>query len=348
MKKWFIAVVLVASVVVGTAVHAQTKLLTPEEELWLKSRNNTIVVYPEKNFPPYSYQSSSGRPQGLSIDYIELIAEKVGAKVTYLPARPLSQIFDDVTSNDKADVVTSLTDTKERQAFLYFTDTYISAPAVIVMRKDLYKGTYLTLDDLTGKKVAIGDSYAVEGFVRGMNSRIVIESVPDDEFALQQVVLGEVDAAIMDITSLSYYLSKQVLSSVVVAGSTGFEYKFAFAVPKNKEILQSILEKGLSQISAGDRAVLTQKWVTIPEQQPRSWWSVVVDRSGVVALIIVCALGLIGILVKVFRYRHIPLRYIRKRRRVDALKDEMSELEYASKEIADELKDIKEELREIE
>ena len=64
----------------GINVYAQTRdLLTPKEALWLKERNNVIVVYPEQNSPPYSYQSPAGSIQGLSIDYLELIAEKVGA-----------------------------------------------------------------------------------------------------------------------------------------------------------------------------------------------------------------------------------------------------------------------------
>jgi ABC-type amino acid transport substrate-binding protein len=174
---------------VGNAVNS---ILSPEETLWLKSRNDTIVVYPEKNSPPYSYQNSSGTPQGLSIDYIDLIAEKIGAKIQYLPARSRSQILDDVRQNKKGDVVTSLTDTKEREDILYFSDTYVTTPAVIVVRKDLDKGKTLALSDLTGKKVAIGDQYAVEEFVRINNPRIVIESVVDDESGLQQVVLGEI------------------------------------------------------------------------------------------------------------------------------------------------------------
>ena len=50
---------------------AQSDILNQEENLWLASRNKTIVVYPIENAPPYSYKNSAGNPQGLAIDYLE-------------------------------------------------------------------------------------------------------------------------------------------------------------------------------------------------------------------------------------------------------------------------------------
>ncbi len=330
---------------IGTA---DSDILTPQENLWLKSRNNTIVVYPEKNFPPYSYQNSSGIPQGLSIDYIEIIAQKIGAKLEYLPARSLSQVLEDVKSG-KGDVVTSLTETKNREDFLYFSDAYVTSPAVIVVRKDREDARSLTINSLTGKKVAIGSKYAVEDFVRTNNPRVVIESVTDDEAGLQQVILGEVDAAIMDITSLSHYLSKQVLSSVKVAGSTGFEYKLAFAVPKDKVILQSILDKGLQQISINDRKIIADKWVTLPSEiESTNPFLSYINRNFSTILLYILLVLIIVLLIRK-NQRHFVLKHHRKIDATSEIKEEILQLEDTSKELMAELKDVKileEELKE--
>ncbi len=326
---------------------ADSSILSPQENLWLKSRNNTIIVYPEKNHPPYSYQNSSGIPQGLSIDYIELIGQKIGAKIEYLPARPLSQILDDVKQGDKGDVITSLADTKEREELLYFSDTYVNVPAVIVVRKDSDIGNALTLSSLSGKRVAIGSKYAVEEFVRVTNPRVIIESVIDDESGLQQVVLGEVDAAIMDVASLSYYLSKQVLNSVKIVGSTGFEYKLAFAVPKSKEILQSILDKGLQQVSESDRNALNDKWINISNYDGGTAQSIFSDISKNTSTIVMYILLLLFIVVIILFLKrnhysgYIPMRYTRKVSDIDDLKEEIAELEHTSESLIEELKDVK-------
>lgn len=343
--KRFLGFSLLVVFIIPTIGYADSAFLNAEENLWLKSRNSTIVVYPEKNFPPYSYQNSSGTPQGLSIDYIELISKKIGAKVEYLPARSRSQIIDDVRQSKKGDVVLSLTDTKEKENILYFSDTYVSAPAVIVVRKDSDIKSGITLNDLSGKKVAIGKDYAVEEFVRVNNPRIVIEQVTDDESGLQQVVLGEVEAAVMDISSLSYYLSKQVLNSVKVVGNTGFEYKLAFAVPKNKEILQSILDKGLQQISINDRALLNEKWIVLPGDSDlgkNSWFTNITNSFGVIPLYILLIL-VIGLLILLLRRKRNYFRSQYKARMdtKEELRQEIAEFESVSAGLVEELKDVK-------
>ncbi len=321
---------------------ADSSILSPEENLWLKERNNTIVVYPEKNFPPFSYENSAGSPQGLSIDYIEFIANKLGIKIQYLQARPKSQILDDI-QNGKGDVVTSIADTKDRENFLYFTDNYISVPAVIVTRKDSDQNIK-NINDLTGKKVAIGDKYAVEDFVRQNNPRTIIESMTDDEVSLQQLVLGEVDAAVMDIASFSYYISKQVLNSVKVVGDTGFEYKLAFAVPKDKQILQSILDKGLQQISNNDRKTFDDKWIIAPGYQTGDNLSYAAQMqdfmtSGAFYMLFTLLVA-IAVIVLV-RHRHRYGSFRRRRNSVEELQNEIEELEDTNKDLASELKDIK-------
>jgi hypothetical protein len=210
------------------------------------------------------------------------------------------------------------------------------------VRKDIDIGSNLTLADLTGKKVAIGSKYAVEDFVRTNNPRVVIESVTDDELGLQQVVLGEVDAAIIDVTSLSYYLSKQVLNSVKIVGSTGFEYKLSFAVPKDKEILQSIIDKGLQQISTDDRKVITEKWVVVPSEIKSASSFVPYVKSNlstIILYILLCFIIIILLLRQ--KHGHFSLRRHAKLDAVEELKEEIIELEDTSKGLMYELNEVK-------
>ena len=315
-------------------------LLTPEEVLWLKSRSNTVIVYPEKGFVPFSYQSASGLPQGLSVDFIELISKKLGFKIQYLPSRPLYQITEDIKQG-KGDVILSISNTEERQENLFFTDEYISVSTVIVVRKDSGHSKELTLSDLNGEKVAVRKGSALEKFVQTNYPRIILESLTENEISLQQLVLGEVDAAVMDIASLSFYLSKQVLNSVKIAGAVGYEYKMSFAVPKDKQILQSILEKGLQQISKNDRQILIGKWVSIPNEvkKENTTWTYLKNmfsENYVFIFIISC---LIVIIFFMGRHKHIHGHYFKKRH-VENLKEDLEKLEHSNEILSQELEEI--------
>ncbi len=342
MKKLRIIIFILFVCAFVNVAHAETKdLLTPEESLWLKSRNNTIVVYPEKNNPPYSYTSAAGNVQGLSIDYIELIAEKIGAKIEYLNPQPLNQILNDVPQG-KGDIVADLMETDERGSDFIFTDSFITVPTVIVTRKDFERKNSLTLNDFNGKRISVISGTALEKYIHKNYPRVIIEEVTDDEVSLQQVVLGEVDAAALDVASLSFYLSKQVLSSVKIVGNTGFEYKPAFGLLKNKTILQSILDKGMTQISTSDRALLTDKWIVVPDQNttPDSFFTNVKDNFAIVLLYLLASAVVIIIVIFLRKNSWRP-RHLKKIEDIHALKAESEELAAESDTLNQELQEIK-------
>jgi ABC-type amino acid transport substrate-binding protein len=320
----------------------QKDILSPEESLWLKSRNNTIVVYPAENTPPYSYKNSAGNPQGLSLDYLELIAEKIGVKIQYLTPRPESQIMTDIEQG-KGDVVAVITPDKSLEQFLVFTENYVTSPAVIVVRKDYGGKTGLTLNDFNGKRMAVVNGSALESYIRTNYPRVVVDEMTDDEISLQQVVLGETDGAAMDVASLSYFLSKQILSSVKIAGDTGFEYKPAFGIPKNKVILQSILEKGLSQISASDRSLLADKWVIVPGEDKKhdSLLNEIENSFNAATLYVLLGLCVVIAAVLFLRRRRFGLSYFKKAEDINKLRAEVSGLEKVSDILAREINEVK-------
>ncbi len=146
----------------------------------------------------------------------------------------------------------------------------------------------------------------------------------------------------MDVASLSYFLSKQVLNSVKIVGNTGFQYNPSFAMTKDKQVLQSILEKGLSQISIQDRSILTDKWVALSgQEQKETLLSKIQNNFGVASLITLFVFGIIGIILFARRHRHYIPRFRRKTHAIHELKDEVADLEDASRVLVDELEEIK-------
>ncbi len=328
------------------AEAAREDFLTPEEILWLNNRNNTIVVYPEKDFPPFSYYSNASTPLGLSIDYLEIIAEKIGAKLEYLPPRSLSQVLEDI-KNGKGDVIPSVVENEEKQDFLYFTDDYIDVGSVIVVRKDSDLKNDITLNDLSGQKVAITNGRAVRTFVDKNYPRVIIESTTDDQIALQQLVLGEVDAAVLDIASLSFYLSKQVLSSVNVVGDAGFSYRLAFGVKKENQILQGILDKALLQISKNERAILNEKWIVVPEKVDNSFINILKKTLTNDVFQYTFFLLFVSFMFFFFKKNKTYKRLFAHKAKVQNIKEEMEKLEEMNSMLSEELEQVREDEEEL-
>ena len=147
----FLAIVLFSPL---SIVYAQSDLLTNEENIWLSSRNNTISIIPERNNPPFSFNDSSYISQGIFVDYIKLVAEKLDIKADFLTSRTRTDIIIGMSEN-KAEYVSTLEVDKTQDLPVLFNEPYSTFPIVIAVRKDYDSREGMTLDDFNNRSVAV-------------------------------------------------------------------------------------------------------------------------------------------------------------------------------------------------
>jgi ABC-type amino acid transport substrate-binding protein/heme exporter protein D len=329
-------------------------VLTPAQDSWLTKHKNTILVRPEKQYPPFSFISSSphSTPKGLAVDYIELIARKVGAVITYTEAKPSADILSDIREG-KEGVVLAVSQTDAAERYLYFSESFMQIPAVIVTRRDYNRSEReFTLGDFTAKQVALTKGYAVEEFIKNNYPKIILDTVSDDEVALQKVLLGEVDAAVMDLASLSYYTSRDMLSYVQVSGQTGFEYKLSFAVPKSMPDAVIIINAGLKEITPAEHTLIKERWVTFPsnKESTQSFSSFFHMKSSIwVVLSVVGAIVIVILLIFMVihsrTHHRLQIAVLAKKRekehQIQRLTNELKELEEAQGVLGQNMQEIR-------
>lgn len=213
---------------------------------------------PEADYGPFIFQQADGQIAGLSLDFLQEISRHAGLTLNILPAKPLAEILADVAQG-QVDVVSSLRPTTERAKYLGFTKPYVQIPAVVVGRSD--SAQRLSLAALSGAKVAVGKGYAVEAFVRQSYPQINWQAVPSDGVALQQLLAGEVDAAVADIASVSFIVKQEALEGLQLGAAVGFDYPLSMAYRKDDEALGQALEAGLAAIEQPQRLAIINRWV---------------------------------------------------------------------------------------
>ncbi len=327
--------------------------LTKQQEAWLVAHNRTVTVFPQKSLAPYVFAGSGTvrKIKGLSAEYLEVIAKKYAIKLVYGEPASQSEILQKVREGDEG-LVLSLTPTEDLGQYFYFSDAYIKLPAVIVTRKDYKeKKTTVTLADFSGKHVAVGKTYAVAQYIQTNYPKVFIDSVNDDEVALQKLLLGEVDAAVMDLASLSYYTSNDVLSYVKAVGRTGFEYQHSFAVPKSSPELLLILDNGLKEMSEAEKQIITERWIggaltTLndggasairgKEEKDNSLLLIVLVFLGFIVVVIAAAITIVTIRKTQFKFSFNK----GERKKDDCAHQELAELEAVQKNLQKELEHI--------
>lgn len=220
---------------------------------------------PEHDYGPFVFADEAGTVQGLSVDLLARLAPAAGLRLQTLPPAPLAVQLALLRAGG-ADLVSSLRPTPERAEYLAFTRPYVTVPALLVVRGGAAMQApgadgQAALLRLAGHTVAVGAGYAVEGFVRERFAQVRWAPVPDDVQALQGVLDGRFDAAVVDAASAAFIAQRHHLGGLGSAGAIGFDYTLCLAVPKARTDLVQRLDAAIAALPLQERTAIQQRWM---------------------------------------------------------------------------------------
>ncbi len=230
-----------------------------------------VRVAVEKAYAPFVFVGRDGTPQGIAIDYLRLLEREPGLRFALGTTGELAPLLAQIRDR-QVDLHPALTATPERAAFLRFTAPYFSVPAVVVTRRDhLLPGP---LEPSSSTRVAVGEGYAVEEFLRQRLPGLLLVRAPDDEACLRLVASGSVEAAVVDLASASYIISSTGLQGLQVGANVGFSYELAMAVRADQPELQALLDARLRHLDPRDVEHVRDTWLRLApaETGSRAFW----------------------------------------------------------------------------
>lgn len=274
-KKGVISILLIAGIIFvilsalllygipGMPVPAQntTIPLTTEEQHWIAD-HQYITVCPDPDFPPFEFYDASGAYTGITSDYLQLIAKKTGLEIRDTRQNDWNTCVMMIRER-RVDALAATYTSDLRKQYLNYTDPYYHPPLVIITRDSVSPG--LTLDDLNGMSVVIIEGYTVSELLKADYPGIHVQIVPNVKTALRRVSMGMADAYFGDLPTVSWYLEKEGLTNLQIAGeytpSVQGEFQLAIGVRNDEPELQSILNKGLAAITPEEKDAILHKWI---------------------------------------------------------------------------------------
>jgi len=251
----FFANILLATTLYDSHHSATHIKLTQIEKNYLKNKK-VITVHNELSWPPHNF-NIKGQPKGYSIDYMNLLASKIGIKVRYISGPSWSE-FMSMIKDEKLDVMLNIRDSQERREFINFTTDYAESMEYIFTNNPNIK----TLDDLCGKSVAIEKDFFIHGFLKKNYPKIKLNPKKDSLSAIMSTLDGESDAVIGDFGATMFLLKKYGLSfrHSTATGDNSLIYKLNIGTSLSQPILRDILQKAINSISDKDILRLREKW----------------------------------------------------------------------------------------
>jgi signal transduction histidine kinase len=238
-------------------------ILDKNEKEWLKDHPNLIVGI-SPNAPPYQFVNDKGEISGIFIDFLSIIEKRTDYKFKKVYQSDFSKLLSD-TKEGNVDILLEVQKTEERQHYLNFTPALLSHPHVIVVRSS--QQGISSIVDLKDKNIAVVNKYAIQEYLAKNYPLIRLTPLTDDVTCLRAVATGYTDAFICQQAVATYYIEKEGISNLKIAGEINYKNELSIASRKDLDTLNIILTKAVNSISKNEKQKIYNNWL-IYEDRP--------------------------------------------------------------------------------
>ncbi|KTG16605.1 MULTISPECIES: transporter substrate-binding domain-containing protein [unclassified Guyparkeria] len=243
----------------------QAAPLSPEEKAFLE-RHPTVTIAMMTDHPPFSFVRD-GQVVGFEHDLLELIAADTGLAFDkeYGTWSESLQRF----RRGEVDMIASISYRQERTDFARYTEPYYTLPIFVFVRDDF--GDYSGIADLAGLKVGVLRDIFYESDLREAGGMELVRFDTHQELT-RALVVGEIDALVQNLSNINHIIKQRAYTNIRIAGELnlpglGVE-DLRFGSNARQPALNSILQKGLSDVTPQEWESLTAKWLDVRNLEP--------------------------------------------------------------------------------
>ncbi|MFP4042596.1 MAG: transporter substrate-binding domain-containing protein [Bacteroidales bacterium] len=208
----------------------------------------SILVGCEIDYPPYCFENEDNEADGFSVDLFRAAAVEMGIDVEFQLGT--WDELKNALANGEIDALPLVGRTPEREEIFDFTFPYLTMHGAIVVRDN--ETDIASIDDLTGKQVAVMKGDNAEEFLYRINLDADITSTTTFKDALMQLSEGEYDAVVIQRLTALHLIEENDIPGlrVVSLPSKALSQSFCFAVNEGNSRLLGLLNEGLSVVNA--------------------------------------------------------------------------------------------------
>lgn len=224
------------------------------------AQNPTIKVQNESDYIPINF-NHRGKPTGYSIDYIKLLAQKVGLEVEVIKDRSWNEYLQ-MAQEGEIDIILNVVQNSQRQRYLNFTQPYLQLyPSIFSRQSDRIN----SIDQLKGKVLAVPNGYYFIPLLEENYPDIKILLTNGNLDSLRAVESGRADATVGLAYTMQELARTHFIEGVKVSGDFYIQqmdkYFEKMGVIKQKPLLYEIIQKAIESVSYEEERFLRNKWL---------------------------------------------------------------------------------------
>ncbi|MTW20972.1 diguanylate cyclase, partial [Allochromatium palmeri] len=246
--------------------------LSPEEQAYLQ-RKGRLKLCVDPDWLPYEGLDTEGRHQGMSADFLQLFARRLGVELSVHPTRNWSETLAEARLRH-CDLIALIKPTPERRTYLDFTAPYLSFPYVVATRNDQF-----FIEDIERKldeTFVVVRGYAVANELRRRYPAIRLLEVETTRDGLEKVRDGEAFGYIGATAAVAYALGRYGILGVKVAGRLPDGFDLGVATRNDEPLLGQVFQKAVDSLTPEEIRRIRDKWLAVDVQRVTDytllWW----------------------------------------------------------------------------
>jgi len=219
-----------------------------------------ITVASDATWPPMEFVDENKNLVGFDIDLVNEIAKAEGFEVE-IKNTAWDGIFAGLAAGNYQAIASSVTITEERKATMDFSEGYVNAGQVLVVRKETTGVT--TLADLVGKKV--GGQIGTTGVIEiGKAQGVELKTYDEIGLAYEDLANGNIEGVVADSPIAADFAlqNPSYKDKLMIVGQPFTAEWLGFAIKKGDEKTLKLFNDGLAKVKAsGKLDELIDKWL---------------------------------------------------------------------------------------
>ncbi len=237
-------------------------LLTAKEKEYL-NKNSVLKVQNESNYPPFNY-SVNGKAAGYSIDYINVLAKKMGVTIQFIQNKSW-QNYLEMLKNDQLDAMVNIMETPQRKEFYNFT-TPFAEPNNVAVTRDNDIDNIINEHSIKSKKLVVVEGYAASDKYKKLYPSMTRIKVNNALAALKTITTKDADIFISNDAVINFYIEKHFITGLkLVPLSEELAYPntlLSIATNITNPTLMHIFQKAMSTVAEHEVLALRKRWST--------------------------------------------------------------------------------------
>ncbi|MCW3171671.1 HD domain-containing phosphohydrolase [Shewanella subflava] len=234
--------------------------LTPAQQAVI-ANTLPLMASNETNWPPIDF-AISGKPQGYSIDLLNIVAEMTGLTIKYNNGFTWAE-FIDKFKDGEIDILHSLMNIEENANLGVFSDTFLNLPFAVVTQDGTTQIT--AMSELNNKRVAIPKGWSIGTIVKQYFPDIEVVEYQSTLDILQAVHRNEVFAAldnsiVLHYTAKQYFIDNLQFHETVDYSPAKIDSGLSIVMkPEHAELIE-IINLAIKNITPAQINALRNKW----------------------------------------------------------------------------------------